>query len=228
MKMISRVERRKKETKERILKICKQIFVHEKNYAGVTIREIARRADVSTGALYLYFKTKEDIAANLIAEFTARQQNSLFSFVGTAGSGAERLIKLLDYLEIIGRDPHIELFGQLSFNSAGPSEVVGRVIRNSIRNKFSSFVSFIADIFRAGKSDGTLVMHADPELLAVTIIDIFFSLIQGIKFQDFIFQSDNPFLEYFSTDTIFSVFRDIISRGLFISPVSEEIKTEHP
>jgi len=227
MKMISRVERRKKETRDRILKTCEQIFVHEKNYAGVTIREIARRADVSTGALYLYFKTKEDIAANLIAEFTARQQNSLSSFVGTEGSGAERLIRFFDYLGIIGRDPHILLFSQLAFYTAGPSEVVGRAIRNSISNNFSSFVPFIADIFSAGKSDGTLVMHADPELLAVTIIDIFFSLIQGIKFQDFIFQSDNPFLQYFSEETIFTVFRDIISRGLFISPVSKDMDTEH-
>ncbi len=228
MEIISQVERRKRETRERILKTCEQIFVHEKNYEKVTIREIAARADVSIGALYLYFKTKEDIAVTLLEEFTTGQKNILSSLHSKKGSGAEKLKSLFDYLETLGKDPHTILYSHLSFIAAQKSEIVNKAIRNSISNNFSSFVSDIADIFRTGKDDGTLIVHAEPELLAVTIIDIFFSLLQGIMFQDFIFQTDNPFLQYYNSETIFSVFRDIISRGLFISPVQNSECSDKP
>jgi AcrR family transcriptional regulator len=56
--LISRMERKKQEARERILAAAQKLFVVDQRYERVTIREIAELADVSVGAVYLHFKTK--------------------------------------------------------------------------------------------------------------------------------------------------------------------------
>ncbi len=52
--------RRKEERPADICAAALQVFA-EKGFAGARIEEIARRAGLSKGAVYLYFETKEDI-----------------------------------------------------------------------------------------------------------------------------------------------------------------------
>jgi len=52
--------RRKAERPEEIVRAALAVFA-EKGFAAARLEEIARRAGVSKGAVYLYFETKEDI-----------------------------------------------------------------------------------------------------------------------------------------------------------------------
>lgn len=54
-----------KETKERLLASAKQEFM-EKGYQGASLRNICRNAGVTTGALYFFFKDKEELFASLV------------------------------------------------------------------------------------------------------------------------------------------------------------------
>ena len=53
------------ESKKRILSSAIKIFF-EYGYKGTSMRMIARRANISVGGLYLYFKSKEDLYLTLI------------------------------------------------------------------------------------------------------------------------------------------------------------------
>lgn len=63
---ITRRERKKKESKARILKAARTFF-QEKDYYSTSIEEIAEAADVSKGTFFNYFPTKESLL-NGIAE----------------------------------------------------------------------------------------------------------------------------------------------------------------
>src|SRR5208337_4260882 len=64
----ARMERKQQETRLRILEAARALFTHGSGYEQATVREIAGRADVSVGAVYLHFTSKPDILAHLVNE----------------------------------------------------------------------------------------------------------------------------------------------------------------
>ena len=56
-----------KETKERLLASAKKEFV-EKGYLQASLRNICKNAGVTTGALYFFFRDKEDLFAAIVEE----------------------------------------------------------------------------------------------------------------------------------------------------------------
>lgn len=53
-------ERNKREKRDRIIKAAREAFA-QKGFEGTTLREVAAAADIGTGTLFLYVKTKEDL-----------------------------------------------------------------------------------------------------------------------------------------------------------------------
>jgi AcrR family transcriptional regulator len=51
--------------REKILNVSLKLFV-QKSYHGTTVRDIARKAEISIGLLFHYFPTKEDILKELL------------------------------------------------------------------------------------------------------------------------------------------------------------------
>ncbi len=62
-----RVERRKAETRERIVAAARRLFAAQ-GVEQTTIREIAAEADIALGGFYNYFETKEAVLAALLRE----------------------------------------------------------------------------------------------------------------------------------------------------------------
>jgi AcrR family transcriptional regulator len=64
------------ETINNILEAARTLFV-EKNYANVTIVDIAAQADVSTGALYHHFPSKEDVYLQMMLRYLQEIKTSM-------------------------------------------------------------------------------------------------------------------------------------------------------
>src|SRR3990167_5796958 len=68
------------ESKESILEAAIKVF-SEKGYSQTTIREVAERAGISVGGVYIYFKNKEEIYFTLLKylldEFRDRSGESI-------------------------------------------------------------------------------------------------------------------------------------------------------
>lgn len=62
----------------RLLAAATEVFAEE-GYAGARVAEIARRAGVTTGAIYSRYEGKDELLASAIAEATAGEFDSLFS-----------------------------------------------------------------------------------------------------------------------------------------------------
>ena len=60
-----RREREKEQRRNAILRAARKEFF-EKGFRSVTVDSIARRAELSKGAIYLYFKSKEEIYAQIL------------------------------------------------------------------------------------------------------------------------------------------------------------------
>jgi AcrR family transcriptional regulator len=59
------------DTRARIQQVALELFA-EQGYEKTSLREIAERLDVTKAALYYHFKSKEDIVASLLEDYTAQ------------------------------------------------------------------------------------------------------------------------------------------------------------
>ena len=65
----SRTRRQKVEEREQaILRAAQEVFV-ERGYDGARMAEIARRAGIAEGTVYIYYKTKVDLMRAIVTEF---------------------------------------------------------------------------------------------------------------------------------------------------------------
>jgi len=65
--MLGDTVKNEKDTKSKLLASAKQEFM-EKGYMQASLRNICKNAGVTTGALYFFFKDKEDLFASLVEE----------------------------------------------------------------------------------------------------------------------------------------------------------------
>ena len=80
----TRAERRKRETRERLLAASLRVFL-ERGFAAATTAEMAAAADVGAGTFYLHFKDKRDVyetivrhaAGEMIGRWRARRRPGL-------------------------------------------------------------------------------------------------------------------------------------------------------
>ena len=76
MKQVPKRRRRKEERPGDICRAALEVFA-EKGFAGAKIEEIAARAGLSKGAVYLYFPTKEDIFRAVVRDTVAPNLDTL-------------------------------------------------------------------------------------------------------------------------------------------------------
>ncbi len=71
----------------------------EKGYAAVTTRELERVTGVSTGILYHYFDSKEDLFSRLVRSFVEKVTSELADAVVRGHDPAARLALIMGYID---------------------------------------------------------------------------------------------------------------------------------
>jgi TetR/AcrR family transcriptional repressor of uid operon len=82
------------DTRDRLLKAAVEVFV-EKGYAGGTLQDVARRADLTTGAVYSNFGGKAD----LLMEALVFASTHAYDTVGTSRLG-DQVVTIDDFVDI--------------------------------------------------------------------------------------------------------------------------------
>ena len=92
------------QTKRTILLTAKKLFV-EKGYFNTTIRDIARAAGVSTGAVYHHFESKEEIAGFIYRETLETIKKSIENAIESGETAQDRVKGIVRaLLELAERD----------------------------------------------------------------------------------------------------------------------------
>jgi len=87
-----RFRRRKEDRPQEITEAALAAFA-EKGYAATRVDEVAKRAGVSKGLLYLYFKTKEDLFKAVIRSFVVPRIDALTAIVDSSEMSAEEFLR---------------------------------------------------------------------------------------------------------------------------------------
>jgi len=90
----SRRERKKAETRQRILAAAIGVF-SAKGIEGTTVEEIASKADAGKGTIYNYFKTKEEMVVAFMVDLESKVQPEVARLINRPGNLASILTAFL-------------------------------------------------------------------------------------------------------------------------------------
>jgi AcrR family transcriptional regulator len=148
---ISRQDRRRAATRAEILSAARELLL-EVGPEAISLRQVARRADFSPGALYTYFSSRDEIIASLFKESFERL-DSYLRRVPVALSPERRVIELgLAYMDF-ARDNPMDLRCILAGTSTelppssgravglGAAELIGQTFREGVERGVLSSAS---------------------------------------------------------------------------------------
>ncbi|MEX2494723.1 MAG: TetR/AcrR family transcriptional regulator [Woeseia sp.] len=101
-----RFRRRKEDRPQEITEAALAAFA-EKGYAATRVTDVARRAGVSKGLLYLYFRTKEELFKAVIKSFISPQIEALRREIEGTRLSAEDYLRgpFLDFAKKVPKSP---------------------------------------------------------------------------------------------------------------------------
>lgn len=199
--------RRKKRTKSedlidrrktQILEAAIKVF-SEKGFEGSTTKEIAKKARVSEGTIFRYFKTKKEILISLINILT---EKSMFKFIQEVedrldtGQALKNLLKL--HYNMITQNYQLlkTIFYEMQFHKELREAFYKEVVSGTL-----------AVIKKCLVKSGNIRDDVPPELAAETLLGIFLGV---IMVQTMIEENENPPDE----DKNISLVLDIIFNGI--------------
>lgn len=160
--------RLKNDRKNAIIKAATREFA-TKDYADVSVRDIADQAGISRGSFYLYFNDKEDAYITAINTYRQRLEQDLFNIYKKAKDVPDVVLQVFDYFTHLSAFEH-SFFEKISNNL---SLEVQDILANTLQ-KFGDTVNecLEQDLIKQG-------IKMTPEIKENLILrrDIMFSLL---------------------------------------------------
>lgn len=140
-------------------------IISRKGYSSATVDEIVREAGVSKGVAYYHFKSKADIAKDILDKGI---DDIIARFEHAAESAPDAPSALNDMLELFAS----ELYDNREFARFLTTELWrdGRVWSTHMREKTQGLIDIIAAQLVRGQAEGSLRAVSDPEFCAVSLV----------------------------------------------------------
>lgn len=165
--------------REQILRAAYECFAR-KGFQKTTMREICRRAKLSPGAVYLYFRGKEQIIEALARHYGDQRRGLLEPADDDRDTGAA-IFGLLSKLSELSPGPGAAEMDVRLWAESLDTPVLRRLVRRS----FGELIEGLTAIFRRGQERGDVPADVDVRGLAWAVL----SLIAGFGLLN-LFESD--------------------------------------
>lgn len=153
---MGRAEARKSEKRGRITEAAIAVFA-ERGFHAARVSDIARRAGVADGTIYLYFKNKEDLLLSIFEEQMDRLSSGLAEVLEGVDDPRERIRRFASY--------HFEMVREHR-NVAEVLQVELRLSTKFIKDyrpqKLWDYLGVFADCVRQGQEQGLIRPEVDP------------------------------------------------------------------
>ncbi len=141
-------------TRRKALLEVARAVLSEKGYRDVRLEDVAKRAKVAKGTLYLYFKNKENICSAVMQEVVNRLEERV-RLIPPQKTALEK-ISLIAAAEISFIDENRDF---LSHFSPQRSPMIGPAGAKALKECFKGHVDQLAELLRACVKEGSLREH---------------------------------------------------------------------
>lgn len=176
-----RYQRRKEDRPAEITAAAFETFA-EKGYANARVEEVAKRAGVSKGLLYLYFKTKEELFKAVVRSVVLPRVDALLAAINDDDLEAEAFIRgpLRDFMRRLPGSPlAVVVKLMLTEGSRHPD-----LVRFYWENVASRGLAAIQALIRRGVERGEFRESRLAEYPHLVISPVVMAVIFGLLFRD--------------------------------------------
>jgi AcrR family transcriptional regulator len=175
MGISERKEREKVQRKEDILDAAEKVFF-EKGLGLATMDEIAERAELSKGTLYLYYKSKEDLYMAIICR-GHQILHRLFEEAASTGESPLKLFQNISHAYFSFFKNYHNYFRMFSFSeNTQLHSQVSEDMRSACRESGQCIGQVVMDVISKGIEAGSFRPEIDPQEMAI----IFWANSRGI------------------------------------------------
>jgi TetR/AcrR family transcriptional regulator, cholesterol catabolism regulator len=164
---LGRRERKKLETKERILECAVALFA-SRGYDSTTMEEIGESADVARATVFNYFARKEDIVSEVFRRRRAQLAGLINEAKETTSNTADRLRRALGGLARLYED-----------DPATGRAIVRAWLRagGPLWPEATDSAALLADLVRAGQVQGEISPDLDASCAGLVILDAYIGVV---------------------------------------------------
>lgn len=147
-------EKNQIDKRERILAAAVKVFA-ENGFHNSKVSEIAKKAKVADGTIYLYFKNKDDILISLFEKSLTLLINNVVNAIKAVSDPLEKLRMFIRmHLQTVEQNPGFAEVMQVELRQSH------KFMKEYVPERLAEYLNIISDIIEEGKKDG----HIKPEI----------------------------------------------------------------
>ncbi|HPC87005.1 MAG TPA: TetR/AcrR family transcriptional regulator [Smithellaceae bacterium] len=175
-----RREREREQRKSLILDTARELLL-EKGMKATSIHQIAKRAELSIGAIYFYYKDKEEIFAALQVEGLELLYRTINQAIDKK-STPEKKIRSVAQAYLSFSEDHKSYFDIINYFLTSPGTIFSPVLKKEIDAHGNASISTLAAAIQEG-IDKQLFKKVDPRRQAIILWATFNGMIQLKKLE---------------------------------------------
>lgn len=150
--------RTKENKRNRILKAAVKVF-SRKGFYNAKVAEIAKKAGVADGTIYLYFKNKDEVLISIFEEEMENFIGRTRAEIAAASDSIEKLkIFIRTHLNFVKKNPQLAQVFQLELRQSN------KFIKEYTGSKLKEYLDLIGTIISQGQREGTIRPDIHPGL----------------------------------------------------------------
>jgi TetR/AcrR family transcriptional regulator len=183
-------ERREREKEQRrglILDVARALLL-EKGLDATSINQIAKRSELSVGAIYFYFKDKEELFATLQVEGLELLSETIRRAIKKKATPEEKIRSIgMAYFRF--SEGHKSYFDIINYFLASPGTIFSPELKSHVDDHGNDSIGLLADAVREGIEKGQF-KAVDPRRQAIILWSAFHGMIQLKKLEKTLLASD--------------------------------------
>jgi AcrR family transcriptional regulator len=182
-----RREREREQRKSHILDTARALLL-EKGLNATSINQIAKRSELSIGAIYFYFKDKEELFAALQLEGLDLLGQTIRKAMKKGASPEEKIREIAAaYLQF--SEKHKNYFDIINYFLTSPGTIFPPELKNEIDSHGNASIFMLAQAISEGIDKG-MFNAVDPRRQAIILWGVFNGIIQLKKLEKTILSKD--------------------------------------
>jgi len=174
-------QRRKEDRPREIADAAFEAFA-ENGYAATRVDDVAKRAGVSKGLTYLYYKTKEDLFKAVVKNVVVRRVDALIDVVESTDLSAEEFLRgpMLSFMKKVPGSPIAVVIRLLISEGPRHPDLVDYYYQNVVSKGLGAIRKFVARVIEQGELKAEAA-ELQPHLF---LSPMMLSMIWGLIFKD--------------------------------------------
>lgn len=156
----------KKNKKRKAILDAAELIIAQKGFRAMTMDDVAKRADVAKGTLYLYFNNKDSLSAAVSARINKELNKLIEEKINHHKTGTEKIVSsgtAVVEFSIKNKEKWkvaTELY-QIKFKDPQDPNVI------ELLNEVNKMIHMMSDAYKQGKEEGTIRKDLEPVSTAI-------------------------------------------------------------